>query len=400
VKIAVVGLPRFARLKELIFRQLDQTPHDYVVIEESGRDFIDGGSHALCPRRGEMLMVVRFDEGPLVDIVSERGIDSVVSFSDRGVVVAARVRDCMAMGGNPVAVEEMAVDKAATRQRMLDTGLSRVQYATATLSGLTDALGRIGSPAIVKPRSLGASICVELISTSDQASRYLERCRRNRVFKDGQVVIEKYLAGPELSVEGIVVGGKAHFYGITETHHSGPPFFVGTGHDFFPSHERAEEIYAYTQRVITAMGMWQSPFHIELKAIPGEPLEVIEVHTRFGGGMIMELVHHGIGVPAFADYLQVVAGQPPAEVGSNSLLFCEELLCVPSGRVERIEVGSRLADHPALLHCALDLRAGDAIEADVVPVEYAGYVLFRANDREDAAQLRRMMAANFCFDVR
>lgn len=396
-----MGLPRFPHLKQLIYEQLDETPHDYVVIEESGRNFIDGG-HASVPSSGcaEMLMLPQFDDGPILDIMRRRGIDFVVSFSDRGVVVAARVRERLTLGGNPVAVEEMVVDKVATRKRMVDGGLSRVHFAAATLSDLTEALRRLGPPVIVKPRSLGASICVELIHTSDQAVAYVERCRRNRVFTDDELVVESYLPGPELSVEGIVADGKAHFYGVTETHHSGTPFFVGTGHDFFPAHERADEIYEYTQRVITAMGMWQSPFHIELKAPPGKPLDVIEVHTRFGGGMIMELVRHGVGVPAFADYLQLVAGQPLAEVASDRSLCCEQFLCVPSGKVKQIELGSQLAHHPALISHAVDLRPGDTVEDDVVPVEYAGYVSFRADRRDDAAQFRRMIADNFCYDIR
>jgi ATP-grasp domain len=207
------------------------------------------------------------------------------------------------------------------------------------------------------------------------------------------------MPGPELSVEGIVFDGKAHFYGVTESHHSGPPYFVGTGHDFFSAHERADEIYAYTQQVITAVGMWQSPFHIELKAPPDGALDVIEVHSRFGGGMIMELVRHGVGARAFADYVQVLAGQPIVST-PRLPLCCEQFLCVSSGKVAKIELRADLARHPALITHALDLRPGDAVESDVVPIEYAGYVSFRAVDRDDARRFRRVIDDSFSYDVR
>lgn len=401
MKVAVVGLPRFAHLKRLLIRQLNETPHEYVIIEESGRDFIDGG---LAPVReyGRVRthLVPRFDDGQITDFVKRWGIEAVVSFSDRGVVVAARVREALGLDGNSVRVEETVVDKAATRQQTIDAGLSRIRFEATTLSALPEALRRVGFPAIVKPRSLGASICVELLHSSDQVSSYVERCRSNRVFTRGGVVVESFLLGPELSVEGIVIDGVAHFFGITETHHSGPPFFVGAAHDFFPAHDRADEIYAYTQRVITAMGMWLSPFHIELKAPPGLPLDVIEVHSRFGGGMIMELVMHGVGVSAFADFVHVATGEPPAAVAGGPSLCCEQLLCVPTGKVASIELDNVLTRNPAVISHALDLRVGDVVAPDVVPFEYAGYVSFRARDRDDAARLRTLIDDNFRCDIR
>ena len=398
MKIAVVGLPRFPHLKRLIFEQLDATPHQYCILEESGREFIDGG-YQLAGKPAELVTLPSYHEDDVFGLVVERGLDTVISFSDRGVVLAARVRERLGRPGNPVTVEQTVVDKAATRQRLLDAGLSNVPYRTSTLADLAEDVARIGLPAVVKPRSLGASICVELISSPEQLAGYLQRCLRNRVFRDGALIVEGYLPGPEVSVEGIVCDGTPYFYGVTESQHSGPPFFVGTGHDFFPAHDRAGQIYAYTAEVIAALGMRQCPFHIELKLLEDSTIEVIEAHTRFGGGMIMELVRHGTGAAAFAQYVGTLAGEPVA-ITQQEPLCCEQFLCVPSGNVAHIELGAELLGQPAVLSHALDLRAGDTVEPDVVPVEYAGYVSFRATDRADAERFRRLLDDNFRFDIR
>ena len=53
-----------------------------------------------------------------------------------------------------------------------------------------------------------------------------------------------------------------------------------------------------------------------------------------------------------------------------------------------------------VISAALDHAPGDTIEADVVPVQYAGYVTFRARDREEAAGFREFVDERFVLTMR
>lgn len=401
MKIAILCLPRYEHLKQLILRQLASLEHSFWVFEEGAREFIDGGFDRLeYPSNVEPVVVARLDEAAVSEHVQREGIDQVISFSDRGVVLAARLRERFGMGGNSVRTEACVVDKGRTRKRLVEAGLSRVLHRVTSLDRLEEDARDFALPVVVKPTSLGASFCVQLVEDRAQLPPYIERCRANRVFADDDpLIIEQYLPGPELSLEGIVSRGEVTIFGVTESHTSGPPYFVGTGHDFFPRHEDGERLGAFVTDVIRCLGMTDCPFHIELKVQEG--LEVIEAHTRYGGAMIMELVEHATELPVFSTFVQTLAGTPPPPPRADLHgVFAQHLLGTPAGVIERIHLAPEVTADPRVISHALDFADGDTIEKDVVPLQYAGYVTFRAEDREDALRFRAFIDEHFSIELR
>lgn len=401
MKIAILCLPRFEQLKQLIVRQLARLDHTFYVFEEHAREFIDGGLGRLqCPDNVE-LVVGPVHEDTIVDHVERERIDQVISFSDRAVVLAAAVRERFGMGGNSPLVESRVVHKGLTRQRLHERGLSRVPYQVTRLDRLADDVRDRSLPVIVKPTSLGASFCVELIEHVEQLPRYVARCRANRVFGErDELIIEQYLPGRELSVEGIVTRGRVELFGVTESHTSGVPYFVGTGHDFFTRHDDAPRLYPFITDVIRCLELDDCPFHIELKYVD-DGFEVVEAHTRYGGAMIMELVEHATGIPVFSHYVETLSGAPfhrPRD--PDEAIFAQHLLCTPEGVIDRIRLDPAVTTDPRVLSHALDLAAGDTVERDVVPVQYAGYVTFRATDRADAQSFRDFIDRHFTLVLR
>jgi biotin carboxylase len=284
--------------------------------------------------------------------------------------------------------ENWVVDKGLMRVRLLAQGLSRVGTLRTTLDRLTADLDGHSYPCVVKPVSLGASMCVELLRGPADLAPYVCRCRANRVFADEELVVEDYVPGPELSVEGVVADGTVTFYGITESHHSGEPYFVGTGHDFFPAHEQAAPITAFVRQVIGALEMDDCLFHIELKCLPAG-YEVIEVHSRFGGTLIAELVRLGTGAEVFADHVRALAGEEVAVPQPwRAGLYGQHMLCSPPGRIRVLALAEGVTADERVLAYGLDHSAGDVVEADVLPVQYVGHVIFAVADREGAAAVR------------
>jgi hypothetical protein len=267
MKFAVLGLPRSQHLKSLILGQFAAVDHDFVVFEERDREFIDGGwSGVTHGERTTVVLLDRFDDDRLAEAVREHGAERIISLSDRTALPAARLRSRCGIPGMAERAENWVVDKGLMRVRLLAQGLSRVGTLRTTLDRLTADLDGHSYPCVVKPVSLGASMCVELLRGPADLAPYVRRCRANRVFADEELVVEDYVPGPELSVEGVVADGTVTFYGITESHHSGEPYFVGTGHDFFPAHEQAAPITAFVRQVIGALEMDDCLFHIELSA--------------------------------------------------------------------------------------------------------------------------------------
>jgi hypothetical protein len=401
MKLAILCLPRYEHLKQLILRQLATLEHTFYVVEELAREFIDGGLAKLVyPANVVPVMLERLDHEGLLRLVREHGIGQVISFSDRGVVLAARLREQLGMGGTDSRTEAWVVDKGLMRRRLHEAGLSRIRFVVTTLERLAEDVRDQPLPVVVKPTSLGASFCVELIERHDQLPAYVRRCRANRVFKDGNVIVEQYMPGRELSVEGIVARGEIGLLGVTESHTSGEPYFVGTGHDFFTRHEDAATLEAFVTEVIRCLELDDCPFHIELKYVE-HGYEILEVHTRFGGAMIMELVEHATGIPVFSHYVETLLGAPLRRPRhAEGLIHSQHLLCTTDGVVERIHLDPAVTADERVLSFALDYADGDVIEADVVPVQYAGYITFTARTRDEANRFRALADQGFTMELR
>jgi predicted ATP-grasp superfamily ATP-dependent carboligase len=397
MKLAVLALPRFAPLKQLIVRQLAQLHHTFHVIEERVWESLGSGLDRLEHAANvERVLVDRLDYTWLVDYVERHRIDQVISFSDRGVVLAARVRERFGMRGNSAPVEARVAHKGLMRRRLHERGLSRVAFRVTSLDRLHEEIRELPLPVIVKPASLGASFCVQLIDDLERLPQYMERCRAHRVFGNhDELIIEEYLPGRELSVEGLVTRGHVEFLGVTETHTSGSPYFVGTGFEFFAKHEDAPRIQAFVTDVIRCLQLDDCPFQVELKCVD-DGFEVIEAHTRYGGAMLMELVEHATGVPVFSHHVETLTGssfdrpRPPSD-----MIHALHLLCTTAGVIDRIRLDPEVTEDPRILSCSLYVSDGDTIAADVIPLECVGHVSFRATDRADAQRFRSFVDHHF-----
>jgi len=390
------------RLKQLVLRQLAAIDHVVHVIEERAWESIGTGLEGLEPPPNvELVLLPRLEQEAVVEHVERHGLERVISLADRGLVLAARVREHLGMPGNSVAVEARVSHKGLTRQRLREHGLSRVRALVTDLERLPTDVHALPLPVIVKPASFGAGLCVELIETLEQLPPYIARCRANRVLgARDELVLEEYLPGPELTVEGMVTHGCVELLAVTESHTSGAPYFVETGCDVFTDHELAPRLHAFATDVVRCLELDDCPFQVELKLV-GEGLEVIEAHSRFGGGLRMALVEHATGARVFSQYVERLAGASPRSLPPAArAVYALRSLCVPSGVVERAWIDPAITEDARVLSWALDVAAGDTIAAELSPLSEVGHVCFRAADRADARRFHALVERGFTARLR
>jgi biotin carboxylase len=392
MQFALICLPYYRHTRRLLYAQLASSAHRYVIFETQRFEMDDAVLDNV--RNVERVVVPRLSaEVIAAEITARGGVDRVTSFSDRGLVLASQLRERLELPGNGVEVELDVLDKARTRQRLVSAGLSRLQYHGSTLSRLSEVGCELPFPVIVKPTTYSGSLCVELVHSPGQLREYVERCRRNPIFTDGNVVVESYVPGQEYSVEGLIVGDEPHFFGICERHHSGPPHFIGTDHDFFAgaTHEQAPRIQEFIAAVVRCLGLRNCPFHIEMKA-GDQCCEVIEAHSRYGGLLIMELVERATGAQPFRAHLDLLAaGSVELPKASRAGLFSEHMFVSPPGIIRRLQVPRPLLEAQRVISSHVDFQEGDRLGSDALSLHHWGYVTFEAIDRRDAQAFRRQI---------
>ncbi|HUC24738.1 MAG TPA: ATP-grasp domain-containing protein [Streptosporangiaceae bacterium] len=323
------------------------------------------------------LDVASMTEDCLSAAIRATGARWVVSTTQMKLELAARVRECLGLPGNPSSVERTVGDKMLARAALRDASLTGVRHWRATVAELPDILRGIPLPVVIKPRTLAGSNGVRLVSQPgdlpDALSQYTE--------PSAEILLEQYLPGTEISVEGLVRDGQLTIFSLTDKVNTGPPYFQEIGH-IMPSSEtlmRAGEARRYLQRIVAELGIVTAPVHAELK-LQDSGLDLIEIHTRFGGGNIVRLLAEAAGIDPFGEYLSAVTGgQPPSRTVARS----EEVWGVGfyTARVGRqLQWKSFEVPHPgAVVQIDLDRRRGPKLtEFRGVRIRYwrAGHAMF------------------------
>ena len=134
-------------------------------------------------------------------------VDAVVAADTPMLVLAATVAAAMGLPHNPVDAVRAATDKAAQRQRWAAAGLPQPSFRLVPARAcVRQAAEAVGFPCVVKAVSLSAS---QGVLRADDPAAAVEAARRIRKVLDEAerpasepLLIEEYLPGPELSIDG------------------------------------------------------------------------------------------------------------------------------------------------------------------------------------------------------
>ena len=169
-------------------------------------------------------------------------------------------------------------------------------------------------PFIVKPAdSSGSRGIFEVIDISDKEliKEAYNYCRPySRV---GDVVVEEYMKGPEVSVETISVDGVCHVIQITDKLTTGAPHYVEMGHSQPTRFNKdiAKQIAEVAKAANKAIGIENGPSHTEI-IVTSEGPKIVELGARLGGDNITtHLVPLSTGVDMVENCIRIALGEKP-----------------------------------------------------------------------------------------
>ena len=164
---------------------------------------------------------------------------------------------------------------------------------------------------IVKPADNSGSRGIYLISNYeeneiDTAFKYSKKYSR-----DGDILVEEYMEGPEVSVETLSIDGKCNVIQITDKLTTGAPYFVEMGHSQ-PSEldiETKKKIKEIAIAANHAIGIENGPSHTEIKITQNGP-KIVELGARLGGDNITtHLVTLSTGVDMVECCINIALGK-------------------------------------------------------------------------------------------
>jgi len=340
----------------------------------------------------DVILVDTADAGAVS--TAARNCVGLVTSSEYFVAVTARAATRLGLpGGDPGAVERCR-DKRLQRAALAGAGVPVPSFAVAASpEEAVQAAAGVGFPAVVKPADGTGSRGVRLCAIADEVWRHSGALLAQRRDERGRptlpvVLVEEYVAGPEVSVETF----GTEVVGITAKYLGGPPWFVESGHDF-PADPSAgsgdeavgaEAVGAVAVSALRALGLGFGAAHTEIRLGPEGPA-VIEVNPRLAGGRIPTLVRLATGIDLVAAVVDAAVsgtGSALAEPGPGcaphgwaSIRF---LVPPAAGRVRRTGGVAAAAAVPGVVDVAIDARPGQRVGGTGSFLDRVGHVISAA----------------------
>ncbi|MEK6408782.1 MAG: ATP-grasp domain-containing protein [Acidobacteriota bacterium] len=235
-------------------------------------------------------------------------IDAVIAVDEDTAVIAASVAHALKLPHNPVEAAITAKNKHLMREVLSHSGVQVPRYWRFSLDDdPRDVAARVTYPCVVKPVFLSTSRGVMRANNADEFAEVVRRL--DRIVSDPQLarrggalareaLVEEFIPGFEVAVEGLVTGGEFRMLAIFDKPDPlDGPFFEETIY-VTPSRlplDVQQQIVETTGAATRAMGLTKGPVHAELRVNERGPW-VIEVAARAIGGLCSRALRFDVGI--------------------------------------------------------------------------------------------------------
>lgn len=339
-------------------------------------------------------VISTIDIPKVLEAAKKHQIDGIMTLaSDMPMRTVAAVAKEMGLVGVTEDTAVKATNKAAMRQALLEAGVPVPKFFRVTSQEEFDsAAAQMTGAFMVKPADNSGSrgiIKIPATATAREKAEAYTYSRENS--RSGDVVVEEYMEGPEVSVETLTVDGICHVIQITDKLTTGAPYFVEMGHTQPTAHsdEIAEKIRQVAIAANAAVGITNGPSHTEI-IVTEEGPKIVELGARLGGDCITtHLTPLSTGVNMVQCCIRIALGQTPDlthkfQKGSAIRYFAQTPGVVQS--IEGIETAEKM---PGIRQVSIVHGPGETVGIINSSAARMGFVIAQGDTRENAIDLCR-----------
>jgi predicted ATP-grasp superfamily ATP-dependent carboligase len=348
---------------------------------------------------------------------SGQNIDGILAFGDRPALTAAYVARGLGLVYNHPAAVEACRSKLRMREVFRDAGLRGPWFRAVALQPAPEpALLGISYPCVLKPMSLSASQGVIRANTRGEFVAAAERIRKllaspeilaTREPNLDQVIVEGYIPGREVAVEGLLTDGQLRILAIFDK--PDPlegPFFEETIY-VTPSRLAESELRAVERcamEAVRALGLSHGAVHAEFR-INGQGLWPLEVAPRPIGGLCARALQFqnaergeriGLEELLLRHAVDLPGGNWPRESQASGVM----MVPVPqSGILQSVDGEEQARGVTGITEVQITARLHDYIAAWPEGSSYLGFLFARAESPERAESALRAAHGKLQFTI-
>jgi biotin carboxylase len=282
--------------------------------------------------------------------------------SEAGAVSAAKVADVRGLPGLPLAAALKATDKLAMRRAFEAAGLPSTRYfGCRSLDEAAAAMAKIDAPVVVKPSDGAGSRGVSYVGRPDALTAAFELAQANA--RSGLVMVEAYMPGRELAVEGIMVGEDFHTLCVSEKTRTEPPYLLDLRIEYPAPRQKAalDEVANLASAAARAIGVRDAPVHVEIIMTDTGP-RLVEIAARGAGFHVFsEIVPWVTGIDTVEAQIRLALGEKPDLAANTARFALLDFPQVPAGRLLRFDGWDEVCANPDVIFCEKFKSVGQEI---------------------------------------
>jgi ATP-grasp domain/L-amino acid ligase C-terminal domain 2 len=383
--------------------------------------FVTDRCHQLDDPWGDRAIPVHFESpeaaanAVLEKVRGDGSISGVLALGDRPSVAAAYVARGLGLPFNHPASVEACRSKLRMREVFRDAGLPVPWFRTMSLHPLPEpALLGVSYPCVLKPLSLSASQGVIRANNRDE---FLDAARRIQALlqspeilaaREGnsdQIIVEGYIPGEEVAVEGLLSDGELRILAIFDK--PDPlegPFFEESIY-LTPSRlpgAQQRQIEQCATDAVRALGLTQGPVHAEFRINP-EGVWPLEVAPRPIGGLCARALRFESPLGNEAIGLEELLLRHAAELPVNDWRrerVASGVMMIPvpkSGVFEAVEGEDAARATPGITELHITARRHDFVTAWPEGSSYLGFLFAKADTEERVEHSLRLAHSKLRF---
>jgi len=347
----------------------------------------------------------------------ELPVDGILAIGDRPGPAAAYVARSLGILHNHPAGVEACRNKLRTREVLRDAGLPVPAFRSVALHPSPEpALLGIAFPCVLKPLSLSASQGVLRVNNRDEflagtirLKHLLESPEIRATHEPGldRMLVESYLPGREVAVEGLVTEGEPRILAIFDK--PDPlegPYFEETIY-VTPSRLAAKEQHAIQESFldsVRALGLTHGPVHAEFR-LNDDGVWPVELAPRPIGGLCAQALRFkipdtteliGLEELLLRHALHLPGSRAERESAASGVM----MIPVPeSGILEKVEGEEDAKRVAGITSLEITARLHDYVAAWPEGASYLGFLFARANDPASVEAALRQAHARLHFKL-
>lgn len=340
----------------------------------------------------EKEIISTIDIPAIIDAAKRHQINGIMTLAtDMPMRSVAAVAKELGLIGIDEQTAVKATNKAEMRKALEEGGVPIPKfYKVSNRSEYDEAVKTFTAPFVVKPADSSGSRGIFLIKDPKNQHQVDAAYAYSREYsRVGDVVVEEFMEGPEVSVETLTIDGVCHVIQITDKLTTGAPHFVEMGHSQPTrlSKEISGQIAEVAKAANKAIGILNGPSHTEIIVTKQGP-KIVELGARLGGDCITtHLVPLSTGINMVECCIRIALGEKPDIISPFSRGAAIRYLESGVGRILDIEGLEDARALPGVQQVSIVHQIGEL----ACPIESSGdrigFAIASAETADDAIEI-------------